>query len=247
MNNNRIELFGIPVDNLSMNETVALIDQSISNHTQIHHVVINAAKVVNARKDEQLKKSIVDCDIINADGISIVWASRILNKPLLERVAGIDLMQKLVMLAAPKGYKIYLLGGTEEVICKVVKKYQREYGQSILAGYRNGYFKTEEEEVIAKQIAESGADILFVAITSPKKEIFLNKYKDLLKVPFIMGVGGSFDIVAGKIKRAPKWMQNCGLEWFYRILQEPRRMWKRYLTTNSIFIYLLLREKFTIK
>lgn len=244
MNNSRIELFGIPVDNLSMNETVDLIDQSISSNVQIHHVVINAAKVVNALKDEQLKQSIVDCDIINADGISIVWACRILKKPLSERVAGIDLMQNLVSLAGPRGYKIYLLGGTEDVISTVAKKYELQYGKSILAGYRNGYYKKEDEESIAIQISQSGADILFVAMTSPKKEIFLNKYKHLLRVPFIMGVGGSFDVVAGKTKRAPRWMQEYGLEWFFRVLQEPRRLWKRYLTTNSIFLYLLLKEKF---
>jgi len=247
MTNNRIELFGIPVDNLSMDETVALIDQSISRKIQIHHVVVNAAKIVNAQKDEQLKKSIVDCDIINADGQSIVWASRILRKPLVERVAGIDLMQNMVLLAAQKGYKCYLLGATEEVVYKVAKKYEAEHGKSIVGGYRNGYFEKEEEEMIAGEIAASGADTLFVAMTSPKKEIFLNRYKDLIKVPFIMGVGGSFDVVAGKTKRAPLWMQKSGLEWFFRVIQEPGRLWKRYLTTNSIFIYLLLKEKFSIK
>ena len=122
-----------------------------------------------------------------------------------------------------------------------------KYGAEIIAGYRNGYFDDKEAEEIAKQIAESGAQMLFVAMSSPKKEIFLNRYKDKLDVPFIMGVGGAFDVVAGQIKRAPLWMQKSGLEWLYRVVQEPRRMWKRYLVTNSVFIYLVLKEKFRLK
>ena len=102
----------------------------------------------------------------------------------------------------------------------------------------------DEEEKVARQIAESNASILFVAMTSPNKEIFLNKYKSLISVPFIMGVGGSFDVVSGFVKRAPLWMQNNGLEWLYRLLQEPRRMWRRYLVGNSEFIYLILKEKY---
>jgi N-acetylglucosaminyldiphosphoundecaprenol N-acetyl-beta-D-mannosaminyltransferase len=247
MNDKRFQLLGIPVDNLSMDETVTLIDESVARREKIHHVVINAAKVVNALKDEELKKSIVDCDIINADGQSIVWASRILRKPLLERVAGIDLMQNLVARAAKKKYKIYLLGASEEVVQKVVQKYKEQYGESVVAGYKNGFFSADKEEIVAMEIAASGADMLFVAMTSPKKEIFLSKYKDVINIPFIMGVGGSFDVVSGKTKRAPLWMQRNGLEWLYRVMQEPRRLWRRYLTTNCIFIYLLLKEKLSTK
>jgi len=186
---------------------------------------------------------IINCDIINADGQAIVWASRLFNTPLPERVAGIDLMESLVKLSAQKKYRIFFLGATEEIVNTVVNFYTNEYGRDIIAGYRNGYYKKEEEQKVAKQISESNADILFVAMSSPKKEIFLNTYKDLIQTPFIMGVGGSFDVVAGFVKRAPLWMQKSGLEWFYRVLQEPRRMWKRYLFGNSRFIYLVLKEK----
>jgi N-acetylglucosaminyldiphosphoundecaprenol N-acetyl-beta-D-mannosaminyltransferase len=230
-----------------MGQTIDIIDRAISERKTIHHVVINAAKVVNAQKDEELKKSITDCDIINADGQAIVWASRFLNVPLPERVAGIDLMDELVRLAAKKKYKVFLLGAKEEIVKKVANTYSDKYGPAIIAGYRNGYFKKEEELQVAKQIAESNADILFVAITSPKKEIFLNTYKKEINIPFIMGVGGSFDVVAGFVKRAPVWMQRSGLEWFFRVIQEPKRMWKRYLVGNSEFIYLILKEKFKPK
>ncbi len=239
----RINICNIPVDVLTMQETIAIIDKAIAERRPVHHVVINAAKVVNAQKDEALRESIVNCDIINADGQAIVWASRFLNRPLPERVAGIDLMENLVKLGAEKKYRIFFLGAKEQVVKDVVEVYSKKYGESIIAGYRNGYFTKEEEQQVATQIAGSGASILFVAMSSPKKEIFLNSYKDLIQTPFIMGVGGSFDVISGLVKRAPGWMQKWGLEWFYRVIQEPRRMWKRYLFGNSEFIYLVFKEK----
>jgi N-acetylglucosaminyldiphosphoundecaprenol N-acetyl-beta-D-mannosaminyltransferase len=239
----RVKICGIPVDALTMEQTLDLIDKAIQDKSPVHHVVVNAAKMVNAQKNAELKKSIVDCDIINADGKSIVWASRFLNCALPERVAGIDLMHNLVEMAAQKGYKIFLLGAEADVLQKVVDGYCSKYGDQLIAGFRNGYFKKDEESELAQQIATSKADMLFVAVTSPKKEIFLNTYKHILNVPFIMGVGGSFDVVAGKTKRAPIWMQHIGMEWFYRVLQEPKRMWKRYLFGNSEFIYLIAKEK----
>ena len=242
----RIKICDIPVDVLTMQQTIALINNAIVEKRPIHHVVINAAKVVNAQKDQALKESIVNCDIINADGQAIVWAARLLNRPLPERVAGIDLMGELVKLAAEKKYRIFFLGAKEEIVKKVVDTYTNTFGKDIIAGYRNGHFGKEDEENVARQIADSGAHILFVAMSSPKKEIFLNTYKALIQTPFIMGVGGSFDVVAGFVKRAPVWMQKTGLEWFYRVIQEPGRMWKRYLFGNSEFIYLVFKEKFKL-
>ena len=239
----RVTICNIPVDALTMQETLSKVETAIIEKKPLHHVVVNVAKLVNAQKDKALRQAIVDCDIINADGLPVVWASRLLKKPLPERVAGIDLMTELVKLAGQKHYRIFFFGAKEEVVRGLVTKYSSFYGQEIIAGYRNGYYRKEEEKIIVEEIGRSKADILFVAITSPKKEIFLNQYKDVIQVPFIMGVGGSFDVVAGKVKRAPLWMQRNGLEWFYRVTQEPKRMWKRYLITNSQFIFLLFREK----
>ena len=199
-----------------MKETLGLVSKTISENKQLHHVVVNAGKIVAMQKDAALRKSVNESDIINADGQAVVWAAKMLGKPLKERVAGIDLMEK--------------------------------YNLNIIAGYRNGYFTPEDEPQIAQQIASSGAHMLFVAITSPIKENFLYNHRALLKdVPFVMGVGGSFDVVSGLTKRAPVWMQNAGLEWFYRFLQEPKRMWKRYLVGNSTFIWMVLKEKFSSK
>lgn len=239
-----IHLFGSPVHKLTMDQTLVIIDEAIRKKEQIHHVVVNVAKLVHMQKDEALRKSVVESNIINADGQGVVWASQILGTPLPERVAGIDLMTNLVELAAEKKYRIFFFGAIEQVVKAVADKYSNQYTPDIVAGYRNGYYSPEEEPAIAQQISDSGADILFVAITSPKKEIFLNTYKHLIRTPFIMGVGGSFDVVSGMTRRAPVWMQRNGLEWFYRVMQEPGRMWKRYLVTNTKFIGYLLKERF---
>lgn len=240
----KINILNTSIHNLTMQETLQIVDSNLALGNQLHHVVVNAGKIVAMQKDLQLRQSVNASDLINADGQAVVWASKVLGKPLKERVAGIDLMVNLVQLAHDKNYKIFFLGAKEEVVKKVVDTYRNQYSPSIIAGYRNGYFKKEEERSIAKKIENSGANILFVAISSPTKENFLYENKGSLQnVNFIMGVGGSFDVIAGKVKRAPLWMQNVGLEWFYRFLQEPKRMWKRYLLGNSKFIFMVLRER----
>ena len=243
--NKRVTFLGIPVDCITMDETVRLVDEAITQKKQLHHVVINAGKVVAISKDPELRRSVISSDVINADGQAIVWAIRFLGSNIPERVAGVDLMNNLVSLAHLSGYKCYFFGAREHIVKKVVETLSQTYSPALIAGYRNGYFTPEEEPLIAADIAASGADILFVAITSPKKEEFLARYRNVLSpVSFIMGVGGSFDVTAGFTKRAPRWMQDAGLEWFYRMMQEPRRMWKRYLFGNSRFIWMVLKAKF---
>jgi len=241
---NRIHTLNTIIDNLNMQETLQVINDTIDSGAQLHHVVINAAKMVAMQTDLKLRQSVNSCDLINADGQSVVWASRILGQPLKERVAGIDLMENLVELAYKKNYKIFFFGAKEEVVSRVVNNYKIKYSKDIIAGYRNGYFKKEDEVDIAKQISDSGADILFVAISSPTKENFLYDNKETLRVVnFIMGVGGSFDVVSGLVKRAPLWMQKIGMEWFYRFVQEPKRMWKRYLIGNIKFIWMVFKAR----
>ena len=134
------------------------------------------------------------------------------------------------------------------LIKKNIDDYSKKYSYDIIAGDRNGYFNENDELKIIEQIKSSGANILFVAITSPKKEIFLNKFKEeLCNINFIMGVGGSFDVISGKIKRAPVFMQKIGFEWLFRCIQEPKRMWKRYLIGNIKFIFLIFKNRFFIK
>ena len=241
----KIEFLGIPIDALTMHETISKIDNAIINNRQVHHSVVNASKIVLMQNDEYLNKSVLEADLINADGQAVVWGARFLGKSIPERVAGIDLMEMLIAISAKKKYKCFFLGAEESVVAKVVEKYSILYSDKIIAGYINGYYGNEDEFEIVQEIVSTRPHILFVAITSPKKEIFLNKYKKELKnINLIMGVGGSFDVVSGKIKRAPIYMQKIGLEWLYRFLQEPKRMWKRYLFGNIKFIYLVFKKKF---
>ena len=238
----KINFLNIPIDAITMQETLERVENAIIANKQIHHTVVNAGKVVLMQTDKELAKSVIDADIINADGKAVVWAANFLGQKLPERVSGIDLMEELVKRSFEKGYKCFFLGATQDVVNRLVEIYKEQYSDDIIAGYRNGYFEKNEEEQIAKEISDSGANMLFVAITSPKKEIFLNTYKNQLQnVNFIMGVGGSFDVIAGKVKRAPLWMQNFGMEWLYRVIQEPKRMWKRYLIGNTKFIWLIIK------
>jgi len=239
----KVKIFNCYIDALTMNETVEKIKSTINNNEHVHHVVVNAAKLIQMRRDRQLYRSVVSADIINADGASVVWLSRMLRTPLPERITGIDLMEKLINEAAQNFWKCYFLGAEKKVVENVVAKYAELYGDKIIAGFRDGYFSKDEEESIINQVHASGTNILFVAISSPQKENFLHKYKkELETVNFIMGVGGSFDVISGKVKRAPAWMQRIGLEWFYRLIQEPKRMWKRYLITNTLFLYFSFLE-----
>jgi len=238
----RIEFLGAEMDVATMDETVEWLDHRISARQFTQHVVLNVAKLVNMRRDVGLRASVEACDIINVDGMGVVWGARMLGLDIPEKVSGIDLFHELLALASRRGYPIFLLGAKQEVVEKAVTVLQEKYGQLEIAGFHHGYF-WDNEEAVVDAVQSSGARLLFVAISSPKKENFINQWKERLGVDFVMGVGGTFDVVAGKVKRAPQWMQKIGLEWLYRVIQEPRRMWKRYLVTNSKFAWLLLKEK----
>lgn len=243
MNIETVKILGCPITNMTLDETVKYIHSMIESKQQIHQTSVNAAKLVYMNQNSDLKSDVISSDLINADGMAVIWASKFLNHPLQERVAGIDLMQNLVNLAFKNKYKIFFLGAKEEIVKKVLAHYTATYSNDIIAGYHNGYFDEKNEKKVAHQISDSGAHILFVAISSPAKELFLNRYKNIINIPFIMGVGGSFDVIAGKVTRAPLWMQRYGLEWLYRLIQEPKRMWKRYFYTNTMFIWLVIKEK----
>jgi len=239
----RVTFLGSPMDTLTMPETVKSIKDRIVAGEFTQHVVVNVAKLVNMRKDAELARSVTQCDIINIDGMGVVWGARFVGHEVSERVAGVDLFMELNKMAAKEGMPVFYLGATEEVVAETATRMQSQYPELKIAGVHHGYF-WDDEQAVVDRIRESGAKMLFVAITSPKKENFINKWKSDLGVNFVMGVGGTFDVVAGKVERAPLWMQRYGLEWFYRIMQEPRRMWKRYATTNSIYAWLLIKEKF---
>ena len=241
----RIDLMGIPIDCLGFDETLDRIEEMIAEGGTHQHMAVNAGKVVTMTQDAELARIVAGCDLINADGAAVVMASQFLGQPLPERVAGVDLFVALIGRASERGYRPYFLGARPEIVEEVVRIFTAEYPKLEVAGWRDGYFGDEEEEEIVAAIRGSGAHMVFVAIPSPKKEKFLGRWLEAMEIPFCMGVGGSFDVVAGKTSRAPKVLQNVGLEWAWRLAQEPRRMWRRYLVGNTVFVARVLQARFS--
>ena len=243
--NGRSNVLGFPVNKMSISDCVDHLDNVIENKEKLHIVLVNAAKVVNARRNPELANILRSAKFVGADGVPIVWASKLLGDPLPGRINGTDLMDRLIERSAEKGHRIFFLGAKQEVIETAVNDLKIKYPTLQIAGYRNGYFNSEEtEKDVVNQINASNANILLVGMSTPMKEFWVRKYHSDLDVNVIHGVGGSFDILGGITRRAPVWMQKAGLEWFYRLCQEPGRMWKRYLVTNSLFMGLLCKECF---
>ena len=240
-----IEFLGCRMHPWTMEQSVSEIGRRLNRCDFTQHVVVNVAKLVNMHSDRELREAVLACDIINIDGMGVVLGGRFLGRKIPERVAGIDLFHELLKYAQGTNHSVFFLGAKAQVVEEAVANLRNQYPGLPIAGFHHGYFWDDEAAVVDK-ISQSGATMLFVAITSPKKEQFINRWRERLGVKFAMGVGGTFDIVAGLTKRAPKWMQNAGLEWLYRVLQEPGRMWKRYLVTNSTFALMLIKEKWKL-
>jgi N-acetylglucosaminyldiphosphoundecaprenol N-acetyl-beta-D-mannosaminyltransferase len=232
-------LFGLDVDALTMEQTVALAEQTIRQHERLLIGVVNAAKIAKLNADPVLRDSLLEADVLLADGQSVVWASRLLRQPLPERVAGIDLFEELLRVADRDHLRVFLLGATADVLALVEQEVATRWPGVVIAGSRDGYFTDAEADQVADQIAGCAPDLLFLGMTTPKKENFIGRYGDRLGVPVQHGVGGSFDVLAGVTARAPRAWQRCGMEWAYRVAQEPGRLWRRYLITNLTFLGLL--------
>lgn len=242
-NNQRIRILNTRIDVLNIKDTIKLVEKYVEKKVPLHLMGVNADKINELNTNERLRQIVNSCGIINADGASVVKASKYLGKPLPERVAGIDLMMDLVKLSAQKGYSIYLLGAKQEVVEKTEKVLKKEFINIKIAGIHNGYFEEEEWPHISSLVKQAKPDFVFVGITSPKKEYLIEYMQDDGNDAVFMGVGGSFDVISGTIKRAPKWMQKTGLEWLFRVIQEPRRLFKRYFVGNLKFIIAVREEK----
>ena len=242
-NNKRITILDTIVDVLTVNETIDLVECYFKNKKPLHLMGVNADKINMLSVNPKLKNIVNNCGVINADGASVVLASKFLGKPLPERVAGIDLMQDLVELSEEKGYSVYLLGARQEVVEKTSEVLKEKYPKLNIVGIKNGYFKEEDWPSICEELRIANPDFVFVGITSPIKEYLVDyMQKQGLNCVF-MGVGGSFDVISGYIQRAPKWMQKCHLEWLFRVIQEPKRLFKRYFVGNFEFIKNVIKER----
>ena len=241
--NKRITILNTVIDVLTVRETIDLVDEYVRQKEPLHLMGVNADKINELNENERLKQIVNSCGIINADGASVIKASKYLGIPLPERVAGIDLMQSLIKLSEKKGYSVYLLGAKQEIVEKTAKVIKEQYPKLKLLGIHNGYFKESDWPEISRELKKLKPDFVFVGITSPMKEYLIEFLQDDGNDSVFMGVGGSFDVISGSIPRAPKWMQNSGLEWLFRVIQEPRRLFKRYFVGNWIFIKAVAKEK----
>lgn len=236
-------VLGCAIDSVTMEEALGRVEDVIARRGYVQHMAVNAAKLVAAARDQRLRRAIAASGLVTADGQAVVWASRFLGEPLPERVAGIDLMNALIARAGERRWRVYLLGARQTVLEQAAQRIRERDGRVQIVGCRNGYFTAGDEPSVVAAVAASRADLLFVGMSSPKKEYFLDAHGPALGVPFVMGVGGAFDILAGKTRRAPLLLQRLGVEWLFRLAQEPRRLFRRYAETNLRFVALVLAER----
>jgi len=239
----KAELLGLSFDAVLMETAVARCLEFCRAQRSPHTVITaNGSHLCMMRHDPELGRACRAADLTIADGMSVVWALRALGQPVPERVAGVDLMARLLAEAGEHRLRVYFLGAKREVVTALVETSRVLHPGIEIAGFRDGYFGLDDHLGIVEEIRASRAHILFVGMPSPFKETWCERHRQRLEVPVIMGVGGSFDVLAGFIRRSPRWLQRMGLEWFWRLLMEPRKLWKRYLTTNIEFIWLAGRE-----
>lgn len=232
-----VKILGVPVHPLTMNESVAVLEEKLQKKEQAFVVTANAEIIMLCQQDKEYNNIVSEqADLVLPDGAGAVWAGRYLGNEVPERVAGFDLYNQLLKLSADKGYKAYFFGGAPGVAEAAKNKAEELYPGVQIVGCRNGYFTEAEEEAIIKEINDAAPDMLFVALGAPKQEKWLVKYRNQLKPRILMGIGGSFDVLAGKMERAPKWMQEASLEWAFRLYKQPSR-----------FMRMLALPKFVLK
>lgn len=236
---NKENILGVDVSPLSYEDLKKNIEKDIENNKKSFIVAINPEKILKARKDEKLKKLLNNATYEIPDGIGVIYASKLKKGNIKTRITGIDSMEMLCKLSEEKKYKIFMYGAKEETIKKAKENLEIKFPNIQIVGTINGYEKDNDK--IISSINKSKADIVFVALGSPKQEYWITENMDKVSAKIFQGVGGSFDVFSGNIKRAPKWMQKIGLEWLYRLIKEPKRIFRQIKLVK--FLWLALIEK----
>ena len=240
-----IAMLGVPFDKVTLAETVTRVETMIASRRPHFLATANVDFVVQAVKDLELRRILAECDLVLCDGMPLVWASRFLGNPLPERVAGSDLMPRLLVEAERKGWRVFFLGGTTESVAKAAAQVQAQHPRLALVGAYSPPFKPlldMDHADILRRVQAARPDILFVAFGCPKQEKWINMQYRQAGVPVSIGVGATIDFLAGSVRRAPVWMQNTGLEWLFRLLQEPRRLFQRYFLDFRVFGAAIFRQ-----
>jgi len=229
-------ILGVKVDRINTKELLQKVTEFARSKTPHHIAYVNVDCINKSRGDPEYKDILESADLIYPDGMAVVWASRLTSRPLAERVTAADFLPDLCRLCAEGNFSLYFLGGEEGVSQKAAETMKDIVPGVKIVGHHKGYFERDEEEEVIRDIKEKRPDILLVGFGVPTQEKWLRKHIDSLNVPVLWGVGALFDYYAGKVKRAPKWMREKGLEWLFRLIMEPSRLWKRYLIGNLAFI-----------
>ncbi len=240
-----VSIYGVPFSKLGMDDTVQYLADRIDNGQQTHVITANPIMVMTAKENPEYLQMMKRADIIVPDGAGVVWAAAKCGQPVAERVTGIDLMARLFEQGEKRKWKVFLLGTSQEVIDTAAEKLQLQYPQVKIVGTRNGFFGANEDAEVIDQIRKLEPHLLFVARGADTQEPWIVKYRYELGVPLIMGVGGSFDVLSGKLKRAPQFMQTLKLEWLFRLLQEPKRFGRMLVLPKFMMHVLRDKEKVT--
>jgi N-acetylglucosaminyldiphosphoundecaprenol N-acetyl-beta-D-mannosaminyltransferase len=241
----KVSIFGVPFSKLSMDDTVVCVTDMIESRQPHHIITANPIMVMSAVDSPAYLQLLEGADLVVPDGAGIVWAANYVGNPVVERVTGFDLLHRLMRLGESKGWRVYMLGASSEMIEAAVRNLKLQYPGLQLVGYRDGYFQAEDDADVIENIRAHHPDILLIGRSADKQEPWIAKYKQQLQIPVIMGVGGSFDVLSGKLKRAPRIFRKLRLEWFYRLLQEPWR-YKRMLVLPK-FAVKVIREKESVQ
>lgn len=229
-----------PVDLVGWSDLRRLYTEALTGAFRLKIEGVNVSKIVDARADKALRNALASADLLHIDGMGVHWGLSLFGLKGGERVAGIDLFLDLCAFCEKAGHAVFLLGAAPDVVEKTARALSASYPRLKIAGAEHGYFADDDWENVAGRVRDSGADVLFVGISSPKKERFIEAMWDQLGVPISLGVGGSFDVVSGDKRRAPRIVQQLGLEWVYRLAQEPSRLLGRYVVSNTIYLKLIL-------
>ena len=232
---------GFPVDSFTMPEAIESIERCLVRENLHHVVAINANKLWLSERNATLKEIVRSAEIVIPE-YAVVWACHVLRQPVRGHIGGVMLMKAMLPWLEKTRVPTFFLGARPEVVELLRRRMQSEYPHLEIAGMHSGYFEPSRENEIIQSINDSNAKVLFVAMGSPRQEFWIEKYRKALRVKVAMGVGGSFDVVAGIKKDAPEWVRHGG-EWIYRLAQDPRNLWKRYIKTNPWFVYRVLRER----
>ena len=246
MDTKTVNILGTGFSRVNMENVLKVIEEYIGKNEKVQVCVANAYSLVLMQEDEEFKNITNSARLVVSDGKPVIWISRLYGEPIPERVAGPDLVYEFSKISAKKGYRLFFLGSNPVTLGKMVQNLKKIFPSLRVAGVYSPPFKKQfserEDEKMMALINRVKPDVLFVGLGAPKQERWIWEHKEKLRVPVSIGIGAAFDFIAGTVKRAPKWMQKYGLEWFFRLFQEPGRLWKRYLIGNPIFIWLVVKE-----